>query len=54
MVCYVRDHHLFSNPETDLTHNEIVHNRFFKNYFQNVFVLLSENGLFDMLHFTEM
>ena len=28
MMCYVRDHHLFVNPKTDLTHNETMHNRF--------------------------
>ena len=29
-MCYVRDHHLFANPKTDLAHNETVHNRFLK------------------------
>ena len=28
MICYVRDHILFANP--DLTHNETVHNHFLK------------------------
>ena len=30
MMYYVRDHHLFANPKTDLTHNETEHNRFLK------------------------
>ena len=30
MMCYVRDHHLFANTTTDLTHNEDMHNRFLK------------------------
>ena len=56
MMCYERDHHLFTNTKTDLTHSESVHNRL-KNrlisiniIFKTYLVLVKENGLFDMLH----
>ena len=31
MMCYARDHQLFANPKTDLSHDETVHNRFLKH-----------------------
>ena len=30
MMRYIRNHHLFANPTTDLTHNETVHKLFLK------------------------